>query len=221
MHRWPSFQKYISVLEQEGFLRSEDAAQGRTLRSTLKGEAAHRITQGANILWLSCLLPQPLGPDLATRYCLSPADLAALVAAMTADSLANQDAETTELSAELTEVIDWLIEYRWHLWEVQLCNGVVEAMPLSVKAFRVTKAWASGEAWQEVVASAAMAEGDVFRLMRRTLEILEGLEFCTADCASEWKLRVQEAQEMLLRCPVEENQEVEAGEFELPLDASA
>ena len=35
---------------------------------------------------------------------LSPADLAALVAAMTADSLVNQDAETTELSAELTEV---------------------------------------------------------------------------------------------------------------------
>ena len=35
---------------------------------------------------------------------LSPADLAALVAAMTADSLANQDAEATELSAELTEV---------------------------------------------------------------------------------------------------------------------
>ena len=30
--------------------------------------------------------------------------MAALVAAMTADSLANQDAETTELSAELTEV---------------------------------------------------------------------------------------------------------------------
>ena len=41
-------------------------------------------------------------------------------------------------------------------------QGVYEAMPLSVEAFRVTKAWASGGSWQEVVATAAMAEGDVF-----------------------------------------------------------
>ena len=49
-------------------------------------------------------------------------------------------------------------------------QGVYEAMPLSVEAFRVTKAWASGGSWQEVVATAAMAEGDVFRLLRRTLD---------------------------------------------------
>ena len=37
----------------------------------------------------------------------------------------------------------------WGGWKSP-ASGVVEAMPLSVKAFRVTKAWASGEAWQEV-----------------------------------------------------------------------
>lgn len=44
-------------------------------------------------------------------------------------------------------------------------------MPLSLDAFRVTKSWASRrESWQELVAAAGMAEGDVFRLIRRTLD---------------------------------------------------
>ena len=43
-------------------------------------------------------------------------------------------------------------------------------MPLSLDAFRVTRAWASGQSWQDLVATAEMAEGDVFRLMRRTLD---------------------------------------------------
>eukprot|EP00435_Cladocopium_sp_Y103_P009390 s5129_g2.t1 len=101
-------------------------------------------------------------------------------------------------------VLEWLAEYRWHLWEVQLGHGVYEAMPLSVEAFRVTKAWASGGSWQE--------------------EILEGLELCQAEAqassgfSTAWQMRVQRAQELLLRCPVAENQQVETGEF-LPFDS--
>jgi hypothetical protein len=44
-------------------------------------------------------------------------------------------------------------------------------------------------------------------------EILEGLELCQASaqeasgCSAGWQLRVQRAQEMLLRCPVAENQQ--------------
>lgn len=228
-YQWCCFQKYMAVLEHEGFLLSENTGPTRIVQTSLKGEAAHQITQGANILWLSSLLPQP-GQDLATTYGLEPGDLAALVAAMSdgrgsdAEDVSSASLAEGEL-AELRDVLEWLTEYRWHLWEVQLGHGVYEAMPLSVEAFRVTKAWASGGSWQEVVATAAMAEGDVFRLLRRTLEILEGLELCQASaqeasgCSAGWQLRVQRAQEMLLRCPVAENQQVETGEF-LPFDSS-
>eukprot|EP00435_Cladocopium_sp_Y103_P047830 s2379_g14.t1 len=67
-YQWPCFQKYMAVLEHEGFLLSENTGPTRIVRSSLKGEAAHQITQGANILWLSSFLPQPLGQDLATTY---------------------------------------------------------------------------------------------------------------------------------------------------------
>ena len=65
---------------------------------------------------------------------------------------------------------DYVCVYAHHSSHWPGGQGVYEAMPLSVEAFRVTKAWASGGSWQEVVATAAMAEGDVFRLLRRTLD---------------------------------------------------
>eukprot|EP00438_Fugacium_kawagutii_P007036 Skav230652 [mRNA] locus=scaffold2103:166573:173298:- [translate_table: standard] len=216
MHQWSCFQKYIAVLEHDTFRIAE--GQNRILRSTLKGEAAHRITQGANILWLSTFLPQPLGQDLVTRYSLDPSDLAALVAAMTAEG---RDMEAGSLpvlppfvgTAAPVKALDWLLQHRWHLWEVQLRHGVYEPIPLSLDAFRVTKLWASRrESWQELVAAAGMAEGDVFRLIRRTLDariILDHFKaVCNADNSSElWRAQVQEAQERLSRRPVAENQQ--------------
>lgn len=54
-------------LSKEGFLLGNQTGQNRILRSTVKGEAAHRITQGATrrqlhrgIEWIPCLWAHPL-----------------------------------------------------------------------------------------------------------------------------------------------------------------
>ncbi|CAK9024302.1 DExH-box ATP-dependent RNA helicase DExH15 chloroplastic (ATP-dependent RNA helicase ISE2) (Protein EMBRYO DEFECTIVE 25) (Protein INCREASED SIZE EXCLUSION LIMIT 2) (Protein PIGMENT DEFECTIVE 317) [Durusdinium trenchii] len=200
-HQWSSFQRYIAVLEEEGFLCSTvDAGDGRFLESTAKGAAAHGITRGANLLWLSALLPKPLGPDITAG--LEPADLAALVAAMTEpreDARSARSARGDLGTSALEEALKWLSDYRWHLWEVQLRHGVCEPLPLSLDAFRLVRRWASTTcAWRPLVDSAGrLGEGDVFRLLRRTMEVLEGLEYCTS-VEESWHSRVREARKLLV-----------------------
>ena len=52
------------------------------------------------------------------------------------------------------------------------------ARSLSLSLERLVESWAEGCAWNELLASTSLAEGDVCRLVRRTIDVLRSFAVC-------------------------------------------
>jgi superfamily II RNA helicase len=68
----------------------------------------------------------------------------------------------------------------------------------------VVKAWAEGESWSDLIANTSLDEGDVVRLMRRTVDLLAQLPYCPA-ISEELRRNGRRALQMINRFPVKEN----------------
>lgn len=180
------------------------------------------------------LLPQPLGKDVITRFDFGPAEVAATVAAITNESHSSQgvggfggasdvaEVAIDELPESIRLAAPWLSAERWRLLELQWLHGVYEPMPLSTDALILTFEWASGRDWQTVASMAAecnMADGDLFRCLRRTLDVLEGLsQGLTLDGDfTVWRGCVAGAVLAVKRSPLVDNAALEDGRIELVL----
>lgn len=234
-YRREAFGRYAAIMQEAGLLEVQDDG---VVQTTLAGMAASRITSGANSLWLGkALLPKPLGADVITRFDLGPAEVAALVAAVvTDDSAAAQAKGDNERSPRslvtlapegLQSTVSWAMQDRWRLAELQWRHGVYESVPFGFDAMVLAHSWAAGESWEAVVEDASqrgMADGDLFRCLRRTLEVLQGLASAVSGPGFEdlsglgaWRRRVSRAQAAIDRSPLSSNVLLEGGELELEL----
>ena len=75
------------------------------------------------------------------------------------------------------------------------------ARSLSLSLERLVESWAEGCAWNELLASTSLAEGDVCRLVRRTIDVLRSFAVC-AELPARVRDNARAASEMLDRPPV-------------------
>jgi superfamily II RNA helicase len=190
------WEEFLSLIE---ILREFAALDGFT--PTPLGEAAAAI-RGENELWLGLVLMSGELDGLTAPH------LAAAVSALVTDnqrpdSWTNYTAPPTVLEAfrhsQLGEVS--LREVRRRLIQVQSRYGIAMPAWLEVELCGIVEQWAGDRYWQELWENASLDEGDLVRLLRRTIDLLWQIPQLP-NVSSVLRENAREAVKLLKRFPI-------------------
>ncbi|KAL6911461.1 hypothetical protein ACP4OV_000266 [Aristida adscensionis] len=133
------------------------------------GETAAAI-RGENELWLAMVLRNKVLLDL------KPSQLAAVCGSLVSEGIKlrpwKNSSYVYEPSSVVTGVISYLEEQRNSLIDLQEKNGVKIPCEIDPQFAGMVEAWASGLTWREIMMDSAMDDGDLARLLRRTIDLL-------------------------------------------------
>ncbi|KAK8643543.1 hypothetical protein V6N13_012834 [Hibiscus sabdariffa] len=133
------------------------------------GETAAAI-RGENELWLAMVLRNKILLDL------KPAQLAAVCASLVSEGIKVRAWKNNnyiyEASSTVLNVISLLDEQRNSFLQLQEKHEVEIPCCLDSQFSGMVEAWASGLSWRELMMDCAMDEGDLARLLRRTIDLL-------------------------------------------------
>jgi superfamily II RNA helicase len=190
---WQDFLNLIEILREFGALNG--------LVPTPLGEAAAAI-RGENELWLglalmsgeldkleshqlagaaSALITEPLRPDTWTNYAPSPEVLEAF-----------RRTELQEIS---------LREIRRQLYQAQARYDITIPVWLDTQLMGLIEQWALGTDWGELCDNTSLDEGDLVRLLRRTIDLLWQIPQIPG-ISRELRSKAKEAIAMMKRFPI-------------------
>uniref|UniRef100_A0A803MB60 DEAD/DEAH box helicase n=2 Tax=Chenopodium quinoa TaxID=63459 RepID=A0A803MB60_CHEQI len=133
------------------------------------GETASAM-RGENELWLAMVLRDRVLLDL------QPAQLAAVCGSLVCEGIKvrpwKNNSYIYEPSSTVINVINHLEEPRNYLLQLQDKHDVQISCCLDSQFSGMVEAWASGLTWREIMMDCAMDEGDLARLLRRTIDLL-------------------------------------------------
>ncbi len=156
-HYW---QEFLNLME---ILRHFDCLNG--VEPTQLGQVAAAI-RGDNELWLGLALASGELDDL------DPHHLAAVCAALVTE-VSRPDIWTRyEFSNEVEEALAGLRGYRRQLFQLQRRYQVALPVWMEYDFIALVEHWALGVEWMDLCASTSLDEGDIVRIMRRTLDFL-------------------------------------------------
>jgi superfamily II RNA helicase len=154
---WEEFLHLIEILQRFGCL--DDVVP------TALGQVAAAI-RGDNELWLGLALASGELDDL------DPHHLAAAVAALVTETPRPDSWVRYTLSPEVEEALAGLRGTRRQLFQLQRRYGVALPIWLEYELIALVEQWGLGVEWLELCANTSLDEGDVVRLLRRTLDLL-------------------------------------------------
>jgi superfamily II RNA helicase len=187
-HHWQEFLNLIEILRAFGCL--ED------ITPTPLGQAAAAI-RGDNELWLGLAL---MSGELDS---LDPQHLAAAMCALVTET-PRPDSETSYSPAEpVIEALARLRGTRRQLFQMQRRYEVVLPVWLEFELIGLVEHWALGIEWTELCANTTLDEGDVVRILRRTVDILSQVPHVPA-ISETVKRNAVRAIQLLDRFPVNE-----------------
>ncbi|KAI3502430.1 hypothetical protein L1887_30499 [Cichorium endivia] len=133
------------------------------------GETAAAL-RGENELWIAMVLRNKILLDL------KPAQLAAVCGSIVSEGIKVRPSKNNsyiyEPSSTVLEVINFLDDQRRSLLQLQEKHDVQIPCCLDSQFSGMVEAWASGLTWREIMMDCAMDEGDLARLLRRTMDVL-------------------------------------------------
>ncbi len=189
---WQEFLDLIAILQELEALEE--------FSPTPLGEAAATL-RGENELWLglvfmsgkfnhlaphhlasavSGLITETLRPDTWTHYNPAPEVLAALRPGLNLTLMSLVLRSNINLSLQLSTIL-FLIYYldRTNLWEVrrkliqtQKRHEITIPLWLEVDLLGLVEQWALGTTWDELFSHTSLDEGDLVRILRRTIDLL-------------------------------------------------
>ncbi|WP_421658382.1 DEAD/DEAH box helicase [Leptothermofonsia sp. ETS-13] len=188
---WEEFLSLIDILQNFGCLDG--------LTPTITGQATAAI-RGDNELWLGLSLMSGELDDL------EPHHLAAACAALVTEVSRPDSWTRYDLSAEVEEALAGLRGIRRRLFQLQRKHQVVLPVWLEYELVGLVEQWAMGIDWLELCANTSLDEGDVVRILRRTLDFLSQIPH-VPHVSSQLKIQAREAIALLDRFPVNEGVE--------------
>lgn len=154
---WEEFLYLIQILQSFGALKN--------LTPTILGQAAAAI-RGDNELWLSLALTSGELDKLDPHY------LAAACAALVTE-LSRSDSWTHyPVSHPVEMALAELRTLRRQLFQTQRRYGVILPIWLEFEVTGLVEQWALGLEWPDLCANISLDEGDIVRILRRTLDFL-------------------------------------------------
>jgi superfamily II RNA helicase len=156
-HYWQEFLNLMEILRQFGCLEG--------ITPTAMGQIAAAI-RGDNELWLGlCLTSGELDN-------LDPHQLAAACAALVTEVSRPDSWTRYERSSQVEEALGGLRGLRRQLFQLQRRYQVMLPIWLEYDWIALVEQWALGVEWSELCANTSLDEGDVVRILRRTLDFL-------------------------------------------------
>ena len=162
---WETFLALMEILQHFGCLDELDPTEiGRTV-AALRGD---------NELWLGLALMSGHLDDL------SPPDLAAVFEAISTEVNRPDLWSGFPPPAAAEEALQDLSGLRRELLRAQERAGVVVPAWWEPELMGLVDAWARGTSWSDLIANTSLDEGDVVRIMRRTVDLLAQVPYCEA-----------------------------------------
>ncbi|HEY9702869.1 MAG TPA: helicase-related protein, partial [Allocoleopsis sp.] len=154
---WQQFLDLIAILQQTKALEE--------LKPTKLGEIAAAL-RGENELWLGIALYSGLLDDL------DPHHLAATCAALVIETPRPDSWTEYNFSSEVETVINDLRRRKRDLLHIQYKYQVMMPLWLEDGLIGLIEKWALGVKWLELCQNTSLDEGDLVRMLRRTLDLL-------------------------------------------------
>ncbi|KAJ1696081.1 hypothetical protein LUZ63_004593 [Rhynchospora breviuscula] len=133
------------------------------------GETAAAL-RGENELWIAMVLRNKVLLNL------KPAQLAAVCGSLVSEGIKLRPWKSVsyvyEPSSTVLEVINYLEEQRNSLIQIQERYGIKIPCELDSQFSGMVEAWAVGLSWREIMMDCSMDDGDLARLLRRTIDLL-------------------------------------------------
>lgn len=166
---WLAFEAVTRVLEAAGAFEQ----QGHHRVFTPLGMVAREI-RATNEVWLSMVLTHQ------ALQTLPPPQLASVLSAIVAAEAFSRATVWAAYPASpaVCDVIEALEPARSHLAALQLAARVDYPIGVDLRMAGVVEAWASGASWTEVTADCGLDDGDVARLLTRTVDVLRQSANC-------------------------------------------
>ncbi len=185
---WREFLDLIEILQHFGCLDD--------LIPTPLGQAAAAI-RGDNELWLGLAL---MSGELNV---LDPHHLATACAALVTEVSRPDSWTRYDLSSEVEEALGGLRGIRRRLFQFQRKYQVVLPVWLEYELVGLVEQWALGVEWTELCSNTSLDEGDVVRILRRTLDVLSQIPH-VPHVPNELKNNARRAMQLIDRFPVKE-----------------
>jgi len=125
---------------------------------------------GDNELWLALVMI-----ELADRDELLPEQLAAILATTLDERMRPNAYIGYQTSDTVLEVVDELQARADTLTSSQYTAGVDFPVTIEAGVCSIVEAWAGGEEWGALVANTSLDQGDIYRILRRSLELLRSI----------------------------------------------
>jgi superfamily II RNA helicase len=189
--RWQEFLALIEILEEFNCLEN--------LKPTRLGEATAAI-RGDNELWLGLAL---MSGELDH---LDPHHLATCCAALVTEVSRPDTWTRYGLSETVLETLESLRDIRRQLFQQQRRRQINLPVWLEMDLIGIIEQWALGIEWLELCGNTSLDEGDVVRILRRTLDFLSQIPH-VPHAAKELKDNAVRAMQLIDRFPVNETLE--------------
>jgi superfamily II RNA helicase len=186
---WETFLSLISILRHFGAL---DGAEG--LEPTEVGRTVAAL-RGDNELWLGLALMSGHLDEL------EPPDLAAVLEAISTEVNRPDLWCGFEPPKPAEEALHDLRPLRRALEREQERGQVVVPVWWEPELTGLVAAWARGTPWRDLIANTSLDEGDVVRVMRRTVDLLAQIPYCEA-ISERLRSKARKALKAINRFPV-------------------
>lgn len=154
---WEEFLNLIEILQYFQCLDN--------LVPTRLGQIAAAI-RGENELWLGLALASGEFDDL------DPHHLAAAIAALVTETPRPDSKVLFDISEEVTQALAKLRGIRRKMFQLQRRYDVAFPIWLEFELIALVEKWALGMDWNQLCENTSLDEGDVVRILRRTLDLL-------------------------------------------------
>ncbi|HBC41813.1 MAG TPA: DEAD/DEAH box helicase [Pseudanabaena sp.] len=185
---WQEFMSLVNILRIYGCLQETLPTDVGQVVAALRGE---------NELWLACAL---LSGELDN---LAPHHLATVCAAIVSENSRPDNWIKFGLSPTVEDALDGLRERRRELIQVQRRHLVDIPAWLDYELTGLVEQWALGIEWVELCQNTNLDEGDIVRLMRRTIDLLYQIPH-VPHLTTEMYQSARQAAQLIDRFPVNE-----------------
>jgi superfamily II RNA helicase len=185
---WEEFLSLVKILQHFDCLQD--------LQPTDRGRVAASL-RGDNELWLALVLLSGELNDLAPHH------LAAVCAAIVTDNNRSDTWCRVSISAPVEETLTGLRSIRRKLFQMQKKYAVNIPILLEFDLSGLVEEWALGATWTEICRLTSLDEGDLVRLMRRTLDLLCQIPYITT-LPADLRQNVERAALLIDRFPVQD-----------------
>ncbi len=185
---WEEFLSLVKILQH--FECLDD------LQPTDRGKVAASL-RGDNELWLALVL---LSGELEE---LAPHHLAAVCAGIVTDNNRSDTWCRVGISPPVEETLTGLRSIRRKLFQLQKKYEVNIPVLLEFDLSGLVEQWALGATWEEICRLTSLDEGDLVRLMRRTLDLLSQIPYISL-LPSSLRQNVERAAMLIDRFPVQD-----------------